>query len=182
MGDPRKLVSIAETPRKIWNKERIEEESLLKKEYGLKNTTELWISATRLKKLRRTARKLLSLGEIGEKKGQALISKLKKLGIAKKTTVLEDILALSVRDFLERRLQTIVLRKGLARTQKQARQLIVHGFIAVNGRRVTIPSYFVTAQEEPTITYFKPIDISLPVSSSQSQQEKKDQTGEKKEN
>ncbi|MEM4235601.1 MAG: 30S ribosomal protein S4, partial [Candidatus Anstonellaceae archaeon] len=81
-------------------------------------------------------------------------------GIAKKSMKLEDILGLSVRDFLERRLQTLVVRKGLARTQKQARQLIVHGFIAVNGRRVTIPSYFVTAMEEPTIEYYKPIDIS----------------------
>jgi small subunit ribosomal protein S4 len=165
MGDPRKLKAVAETPRKIWDKERIKEESLLKKEYGLKNTRELWVISTKLKKIRRTARKLLSVGKEGEIIGQKLISKLKRLGIAKKQMTLEDILGLSVRDFLERRLQTIVLRKGLARTQKQARQLIVHGFISVNGRRVTIPSYLVTSEEEQTVTYFKPIDISVPVSS-----------------
>ncbi|MEM4235602.1 MAG: hypothetical protein QXV44_00955, partial [Candidatus Anstonellaceae archaeon] len=79
MGDPRRLKSIAETPRKIWDKERILEESLLKKEYGLKNTRELWVASTRLKKLRRNARKLLALGEQGEILGQNLIAKLKKL-------------------------------------------------------------------------------------------------------
>jgi len=74
---------------------------------------------------------------------------------------LDDILALTVRDFLERRLQTIVLKRGLARTATQARQLIVHGFISVNGRRVNIPSYLVTSSEEPSVSYFKAIDISV---------------------
>jgi small subunit ribosomal protein S4 len=168
MGDPRKFSNIAETPRKVWNNERIREESLLKKEYGLKNTRELWVASTKLKKIRRNARKLLSLGEQGEIAGQKIIAKLRRLGIVKKQIKLEEILGLSVRDILERRLQTIVVRKGLARTQKQARQLIVHGFIAVNGKRITIPSYIVTAQEEDTVTYFKPIDISLPAAATNS--------------
>ena len=54
---------------------------------------------------------------------------------------------------LERRLQTIVWKKGLARTIYQARQLIVHGHIAIAGRRVTSPGYLVSREEEDRIDY-----------------------------
>ncbi|MBM7715227.1 30S ribosomal protein S4 [Siminovitchia sp. FSL H7-0308] len=42
---------------------------------------------------------------------------------------------------LEQRLDNIVYRLGLARTRRQARQLVNHGHILVDGRRVDIPSY-----------------------------------------
>ncbi|MCS7176704.1 MAG: 30S ribosomal protein S4 [Candidatus Kapabacteria bacterium] len=42
---------------------------------------------------------------------------------------------------LERRLDAIVLRAGLARTIYAARQYVRHGHVEVNGQRVTIPSY-----------------------------------------
>lgn len=42
---------------------------------------------------------------------------------------------------LERRLDALVLRSGLARTIYQARQMVVHGHIAVNDRKVDKPSY-----------------------------------------
>jgi len=61
---------------------------------------------------------------------------------------LDDLLILTPEAFLERRLQTVVFKKGLAKTIKQARQLITHGFIAINGRRVTAPSYMVNLEEE----------------------------------
>ena len=131
-------------------------------EYGLRRTHELWSAMAELKKARRSVRALLSLGEAGREKGMQIINKLQRLGVAKGEMRLEDVLSLSIRDFLERRLQTLVLKKGLARTTKQARQLIVHGFIAVGGRRVTIPSYVVSVNEEPTITYYKAIDIEPP--------------------
>lgn len=41
---------------------------------------------------------------------------------------------------LERRLDNVVYRLGLAATRRQARQLVTHGFIAVNGKVVDIPS------------------------------------------
>jgi len=44
---------------------------------------------------------------------------------------------------LERRLDNIVYRAGLAKTRPQARQMVGHGLVKVNGRRVTIPSYLV---------------------------------------
>src|SRR5690554_4664972 len=44
---------------------------------------------------------------------------------------------------LERRLDNLVYRLGLASSIRQARQMVVHGHILVNGRKVDIPSYIV---------------------------------------
>lgn len=48
---------------------------------------------------------------------------------------------------LESRLDNLVYRLGLARTRRQARQLVNHGHITVNGRRVDIPSYRVSPNQ-----------------------------------
>jgi ribosomal protein S4 len=66
---------------------------------------------------------------------------------------LEDILSLTIRDMCERRLQTIVVKKGLARTVKQARQFITHEHILVGERKITAPSYIVNSSEETTIRF-----------------------------
>ena len=52
---------------------------------------------------------------------------------------------------LERRLDNVVYRLGFAISRRQARQLVRHGHVAVDGRKVNIPSYEVTAGEEITI-------------------------------
>ncbi|RBM23996.1 30S ribosomal protein S4 [Streptomyces sp. PT12] len=52
---------------------------------------------------------------------------------------------------LERRLDALVLRSGLARTIYQARQMVVHGHIAVNGRKVDKPSFRVRPQDVVTV-------------------------------
>ena len=44
---------------------------------------------------------------------------------------------------LESRLDNLVYRLGLARTRRQARQLVCHGHITVNGKKLDIPSYLV---------------------------------------
>ena len=44
---------------------------------------------------------------------------------------------------LESRLDNVVFRLGFARTRKEARQIVTHGHITVNGRRVDVPSYCV---------------------------------------
>ena len=46
---------------------------------------------------------------------------------------------------LERRLDNVVFRMGLARTRREARQIVGHKFILVNGKCVNIPSYLVKA-------------------------------------
>lgn len=49
---------------------------------------------------------------------------------------------------LERRLDNVVLRLGFAISRRQARQLVRHGHVHVNGRKVNIPSYEVNVGEE----------------------------------
>src|SRR5205823_9605443 len=52
---------------------------------------------------------------------------------------------------LERRLDNIVHRLGFAGSRRQARQLVGHGHICVNGRRVNIPSYLVRAGDAVSV-------------------------------
>ena len=51
----------------------------------------------------------------------------------------------------ERRLDAVVYRIGLGMSRRQARQLVRHGHVAVNGRKVNIPSYQVSVGEEISI-------------------------------
>lgn len=48
---------------------------------------------------------------------------------------------------LERRLDNVIYRAGFARSRQEARLLVLHGHVAVNGKRVSIPSYVVREQE-----------------------------------
>jgi small subunit ribosomal protein S4 len=82
-----------------------------------------------------------------------LLTRLKKLGVLQETAVLDDVLDLSIEDILERRLQTLVFRKTLSKTVHQARQLITHGHITLESRRVTIPGYIVSTEEEKALSY-----------------------------
>ena len=52
---------------------------------------------------------------------------------------------------LERRLDNVVFRLGFAQSRRQARQLVRHGHVQVNGKKVNIPSYEVSAGEEIAI-------------------------------
>jgi small subunit ribosomal protein S4 len=82
-----------------------------------------------------------------------LLTRLKKLGVLQETAVLDDVLDLSLEDLLERRLQTLVYRKTLSKTVHQARQLVTHGHITLEGRTVTVPGYIVSREEEKALTY-----------------------------
>ncbi len=156
MGDPKKTKKKYIRPRKPWDRTRLDEERKLKETYGLKNKKELWGLEQILKSKRQNARKLLALElERRLKREKELMDSLKKIGLVKENASLDDILSLRIEEFLERRLQTIVWRKGLANTVKQARQFIVHGHIAINGKKVTKPSYIVKTEEEGKINYYK---------------------------
>jgi len=153
MGDPRRIKKKYETPRHPWQLDRLEEEKKILKEYGLKNKRELWKTASILRRFRRNARRLLSLRtEQARKEEKQLLSKLKRMGLLGENATLDDVLSLTVEDLLKRRLQTVVYKKGLARTIRQARQFIVHGHVRVGGRKVTVPSYFVKPEEEESIS------------------------------
>ncbi|MBU0591021.1 30S ribosomal protein S4 [Candidatus Micrarchaeota archaeon] len=162
MGDPKRFRNKYEAPKKLWDVERIRHDRGFKLEYGLKNMSEIWRANGELKKYRREARRLLSL-TVDERRMDAekILKKLIKLGVLKESSVIDDVLSLEIRSILERRLQTVVMRKGLSRTIKQARQLITHGFISINGRKVTRPGCMIDMGQEASISYNKPIDISV---------------------
>ena len=152
MGDPRKQRKSYDTPSHPWRKERIEKEKELVRKYGLKNKRDIWKAESRLRNIRRIARNLLaSHGEQAKIDEEKLMAKLQKLGLLKGEADLDSVLGLNIEDILERRLQSLVHRKGLARSPKHARQLVVHGHIRVGGRRIKSPSYLVPVEQEETI-------------------------------
>jgi len=154
LGDPKKKRKRYTTPKRPYDVDRLREELRLIGLYGLRNKRELWKHRTELRRIRRMAREMLALPpeERAEQERQ-LMTRLRRLGLIGEKATLEDVLGLRVEDILERRLQTIVYRKGLARSPYQARQLIVHGHIAIGGQRVRVPSYLVEVDEEDKITY-----------------------------
>jgi len=154
MGDPKRQRKRYETPSHPWIKERLDRERVLVQKYALKNKKELWKHETQLKNFRRRARRLLAArGKQAEVERAQLLQRLARLGMLPEGAHLDDVLSLTIDDILERRLQTLVFKKGLARTIKQARQLIVHGHIEVNGQIIRSPSYLVLKEEEDGITY-----------------------------
>jgi small subunit ribosomal protein S4 len=172
MGDPRRLRKKYEKPFKRWDKQRIIEERKLMEAYGLKNKKELWKLQTILRKYRHMARKFVGMPEEEKKeKEETLLNKLIKIGLLKPGATLDDVLGLKVEDILDRRLQTQVYKKGLARTVKQARQFIVHGHIKIGDKRIRSPGYLVTIDEENLIDWYKE-QIQIFVETDQEEQEK----------
>ena len=53
----------------------------------------------------------------------------------------DGVTGLNLVEYLERRLENVVYRMGFAETRRQARQIVSHGHVLVNGRRVNIASY-----------------------------------------
>ncbi len=153
MGDPKKPRKKWERPGHPWIKDRLIEEMELLGKYGLRNKRELWRAQTLLRRIRDKAKALLSLPpEVRAVREAELIRKLYKMGLLESEQgTVDEILGLTTEHVLQRRLQTIVYRKGLARTIHEARQMIVHGHIAIAGRRVTSPGYLVSRDEEDLI-------------------------------
>ncbi len=167
MGYPGKNHKQYATPKRRFEKTRIEDEKRLVIEYGLRNKRELWKAQSVLRKYRKAARELVALRSAGathqeefEKKRDQLMTHLRRYGLVAETADIDNVLALKVEQQLDRRLQTMVCRKGLARSSKQARQFITHGHIAINGRRVTIPSYRVSRSEEAELGYYGPSPLT----------------------
>jgi len=156
VGDPKKKKKEYEAPKKLWDKERIERERRLREEFGLKNARELWKARTILRRIRREARRLLAgRGADIEDRKARLLKRVASFLIRNPQPTIDDILALEERHVLDRRLQSIVFRKGLAKTSRQARQFIAHGHIAIDGRKASSPSYLVKFSEEEKIGWYK---------------------------
>jgi len=123
-------------------------------EYGLRNKRELWRYKTMLSEMRGIARSLLAKSGLEREKSERdFLSRLRRMGLAGDTTSIDDTLDLDIRDLLERRLQTVVLRGGLASSASQSRQMISHGHIAVSGRVVTVPGYLVAKIDDERVKY-----------------------------
>ena len=161
MGDPRKQRKKFSKPGHPWQKERIAEEKEISKQYGLKRKYEIWKMDSMLKKFLHRAKTI-----IGERTSQSdlekkqLLSRLCLLGLLKKDSKVEDILNLKLKDVLERRLQTLVCRKHIAKTMMQAREFITHEHIAIGNRKITTPSYLVSIEEDPQIKLIHQIKLS----------------------
>lgn len=135
-------------PRKKYDKKRIDEENEFVIKYGLKNKRELWKAGSYIERLRGHAKGLLIASEEEQK---VFLNKLANLGLIEKSSRLDDVLALNSINLLERRLQTILPRKNLAKTIKEARQMIVHKRVVVNENIINVPSYIVPKDIENKI-------------------------------
>ncbi|MEK6904755.1 MAG: 30S ribosomal protein S4 [Nanoarchaeota archaeon] len=154
MGDPRKVKKKYETPLHPWRAARIEREGILSKEFGLKNKKEIWKFETILRRFKSQAKKLIAREDKqAEKEEKLLKESVFSLGLIEKDSKLEDILGLGINHIMQRRLQTFILKLGLAKSAKQARQFIAHGHILVNRKKVTSPGYMIRRAEEGSILF-----------------------------
>jgi len=153
MGDPRRQKKKYVVPKKPYDTDRFEQELQLIGTYGLRNKRELWRHSTDLSNFRRQARNLLALPPSErEQTEKELVNKLNRIGVLEEP-LLDHVLDLTLENILERRLQTIVFRKGMAASLHHARQLVAHGHIALDGARVTTPARLMTVGEADRIAY-----------------------------
>lgn len=154
MGSPKKQRKKFSTPSHPWQKERILKEQELVREYGLKRKYEIWKMSSILKNFTSQAKNLITTKTTqSEKERSQLLKKLSSLGLIGQNAKIEDVLSLTLKDVMERRLQTLLYRKNLARTIKQARQFIVHQQVAVGDKKITAPSYLVPLSQENSIQF-----------------------------
>jgi len=198
MGKPKFSRKKYETPSHPWQEDRIKAENELIKKYGLKNKREIWKAETKLRNYRGHARELLAKARTGDpqskKESDQLLMSLSRMNILKPNATLDDVLALDTESILSRRLQTLTYLKGFARTPNQARQLIAHGHISIDGRKVTVPGYVVTKEEESDISYIAQSPLndtmhparpradfkSIPVKKEEKQEKETDKQSEEK--
>ena len=148
-----------EKPIRPWDKTRIEEERKVMRDYGLRRKRELWRAESILREFRRLARELSARKD--KEKEKILLDKLFRMGLVSKEADLDDVLALNVINLLDRRIQTLVYKKGMAKTPKEARQYIVHGHIAFEGRRIKWPSTLVNLGGEENIKFYQGSKIGV---------------------
>lgn len=176
MGSPRKQRKKFSKPAHPWQKERILEEKELLKGYGLNRKYEIWKMGSILKNFTRQAKNLITTGnpQVEIEKNQ-LLTKLSSLGLTDKDAKIEDVLSLTLKDIMERRLQTLVYRKNMASSINQARQFIVHEHVSLGDKTITAPSYLVPLEEEGIIQFSQGsafVNASHPIRTSVKKEEK----------
>jgi len=142
-----------QTHLRPWVAETIEREREVSNEYGLRRKKEIWHAEAMLREWRRRARELAA--QKNEADERTLLTKLHKLGMIGERANLDDVLGLELPNLLERRLQTLVLRKGFANSIKQARQFVTHGHMAIGGTKMLWPSMIVPTHLEGEINFYE---------------------------
>jgi small subunit ribosomal protein S9e len=142
----------SKTPRKPFDKDRLIQELRVVGQYGLRCKREAWRVQFTLAKIRKAARSLMTLEEDDPRRlfeGDALLRRMVRLGLLKENErKLDYILGLTLNQFMERRLQTLVAEKKLANSVHHARVLIRQRHIAVGKQMVNIPSFMVRVSSE----------------------------------
>merc|ERR1712046_37450 len=153
----RNFSKTSKNPRRAFDKERLDHELQLLGTYGLKNKREIWRMGLVLSKVRAVARTLLTMEEKDPRRifeGQALMRRMIRYGILDEDKQrLDYVLGLKLEDFLERRLQTLVFKRGLAKSIHHARVLIRQRHIRVGRQIVTVPSFMVRVESQPHIEF-----------------------------
>lgn|SRR3989338_7270868 len=156
MGDPKKVHKKYQTASHPWIRADIEEQRILRKEFGLSTRKEILIAQSFLKKYKAIAKTLIATKSAQTlKEKEQVLTKLQKLGLLQTGASLDQIFSLSIRDILNRRIQSLLVHKSLARSMKQARQFVVHRHILIGTKEITSPSYLMPVSEEVLLT-FKP--------------------------
>jgi len=153
----RKIKKTFQKPKSPWDKERMDKEDLLMKIYGLRRKSEVWKAESIMRNFKRRARSLAAIKDKVQEK--ILLDRLNKMGLLNKDASLDSVLSLTTENLLDRRLQTVIFKKNLANTAKQARQFITHGLISINGRRIRYPNFIVTTDLEGKVSFYKEIPI-----------------------
>jgi small subunit ribosomal protein S4 len=164
LGDPHKPKKTYHRPRRIWTIDQLNAELYILGTYGLRNKRELWKAQSEIARIRNQARALLAIPiEVRRDKELRLLGFLNSLGLVNESATLDDVLNLKIEDILERRLQTIVMRKIMSKSAIEARQIVSHCHVSVGSRTVNLPGYIVRKDEEQHIIVHKePIKAQAP--------------------
>lgn len=153
----RNYTKVAARPRRPFEKERLSAELKLIGQYGLKNKKEIYRVNLVLSKIRKAARILLTLPKKDPRRifqGNALLDRMLTYGfLHEHKQQLDYVLSLNLRDFLDRRLQTLVHSMGLAKSMHHARVLIRQRHIRVGNRMVNVPSFMVRTHIQSKIDF-----------------------------
>ena len=136
------------TPRRPYEKERIDHELQLVGKYGLKNKREVWRVHLTLSKFRKAARELLTLEEKDPRRlfeGAALLRRMHRYGLLSTEELkLDYVLGLTLNKLLDRRLQTRIAQDAFhAKSMHQARCIIKQRHIRVGKNLVNSSSFMV---------------------------------------